>query len=97
MSINKVDYEVLTTGVTEYSKQAGLIQEALDGLIAMNVQLVDGWTNETADAFMERFTDEYKPALTNIIEAVQSLSVYINDYMQARQDDDTAGANAIRK
>lgn len=48
------------------------------------------------DAFIQRFEDEYKPALENVIEAVQSISDYIQSYMQARQDDDAAGAATVR-
>ena len=32
----------------------------------------------------------------NVIEAVQNISDYIQSYMQARQDDDAAGAAAVR-
>ena len=82
MAVNKVDYEVLTTGVSTYGNQAEAINEALNALVTMNGQLQEGWTNQTADAF--------------IIEAVQSISDYIQSYMQARQDDDAAGAAAVR-
>ena len=81
MAVNKVDYEVLTTGVSTYGNQAEAINEALNALVTMNGQLQEGWTNQTADAF---------------IEAVQSISDYIQSYMQARQDDDAAGAAAVR-
>lgn len=70
--------------------------QALNALVTMNGQLQEGWTNQTADAFIQRFEDEYKPALENVIEAVQSISDYIQSYMQARQDDDAAGAAAVR-
>lgn len=96
MAVNKVDYEVLTTGVSTYANQAEAISEALGVLIDMNGQLQEGWTNQTADAFIQRFGDEYQPALENVIEAVQSISDYIQSYMQARQDDDAAGAAAVR-
>lgn len=96
MAINKVDYEVLTTGTSVYGQQAEAISDSLKSLIAMNDQLKEGWTNLTADAFLERFEDEYRPALENVIEAVQSISDYIQSYMDARQQDDQAGANAVR-
>ena len=96
MAVNKVDYEVLATGVSTYGNQAEAINEALTALVNMNGQLQEGWTNQTADAFIQRFTDEYQPALENVIEAVQSIADYIQSYMQARQDDDAAGAAAVR-
>ncbi len=96
MAVNKVDYEVLTTGVSVYANQADALNDALNTLISMNGQLQDGWTNLTADAFIQRFEEEYKPALENVRDAVQSISDYIQSYMQARQDDDQAGAAAVR-
>lgn len=96
MAINKVDYEVLATGVSVYGSQAEALNEVLNALISMNGQLQDGWTNLTADAFIERFEEEYKPALENVREAIQGISDYIQNYMQARQDDDSAGAAAVR-
>ncbi len=96
MAINKVDYDVLATGVSTYSRQAEAITEALNALVAMNGQLQEGWTNQTSDAFIERFNDEYKPAMENVIEAVTSISDYIQKYINARQEDDEAGAAAVR-
>lgn len=48
MAVNKVDYEVLTTGVSTYGNQAEAINEALNALVTMNGQLQEGWTNQTA-------------------------------------------------
>ena len=96
MAINKVDYDVLTTGVSVYSNQAGAIDDVIKTLVNMNGQLQDGWTNKTAAASIERFESEYKPALYKVEEAVQSISDFINSYMQNRQDDDARGAAAVR-
>ena len=43
-----------------------------------------------------RLESEYKPALYKVEEAVQSISDFINSYMQNRQDDDARGAAAVR-
>ncbi len=91
-----MDYEVLQSGVGIYANQADSLQEVLTALIQMNGQLQDGWTNQTSDAFIQRFEEEYKPALENARDAIQSISDYISSYMQARQDDDAAGAAAVR-
>ena len=91
MAVNKVDYEVLTSGVSVYSNQAGALDDVINSLVQMNGQLQDGWTNQTADAFIERFENEYKPALENA-----SISDFIQNYMQNRQDDDAQGAAAVR-
>lgn len=96
MAINKVDYEVLSTGISVYGTQAGALDNVINALIQMNGQLQDGWTNMTADAFIERFEQEYKPALENARDAVQSISEFIQSYMQNRQDDDAQGAAAVR-
>ena len=96
MAINKVDYEVLESGVTVYATQAANIDDALTALINMNGQLEAGWTNQTASAFIERFNSEYKPALENVRDAVQSISDYIRQYSSNKQDEDAQGASAIR-
>lgn len=96
MAINKVDYEVLSEGITEYATQATNLNDVIDALVRMNQMLQDGWTNLTADAFIERFEGEYKPALENARDAVQSISDFIQSYMQNRQDDDAAGAASVR-
>lgn len=48
MAVNKVDYEVLTSGVSVYSNQAGALDDVINSLVQMNGQLQDGWTNQTA-------------------------------------------------
>ena len=96
MAVNKVDYEVLTSGVSVYSNQAGALDDVINSLVQMNGQLQDGWTNQTADAFIERFESEYKPALENARDAIQSIYDFIQNYMQNRQDDDAQGAAAVR-
>lgn len=95
-TVNKVDYDVLTNGVSTYKTQAEAIDSALGELKTMNEQLQEGWTNNTSDAFIEAFNDEYGPALEKVRDAVQSISDYIDSYMAARKDDDEQSANAIR-
>lgn len=47
MAINKVDYDVLTTGVSVYSNQAGAIDDVIKTLVNMNGQLrMDGQTRQ---------------------------------------------------
>ena len=75
MAVNKVDYEVLTSGVSVYSA----LDDVINSLVQMNGQLQDGWTNQTADAFIERFENEYKPALENARDAIQSISDFIQN------------------
>lgn len=96
MAVNKVDYEVLTSGVSVYANQAEALDEVIQALVKMNGELQGGWTNQTADAFIARFEDEYKPALENARDAIQSISDFIQSYMQNRQDDDAQGAAAVR-
>ena len=79
MAVNKVDYEVLTNGVSVYANQAEALDEVIQALVKMNGELQNGWTNQTADAFIERFEDEYKPALENARDAVQSISDFIQN------------------
>ena len=45
MAINKVDYDVLTTGVSVYSNQAGAIDDVIKTLVNMN-GTVTGWMDK---------------------------------------------------
>lgn len=87
---------MLESGISVYANQAGALDDVLTALVQMNGQLQEGWTNLTAEAFIERFENEYKPALENARDAIQSISDYIQNYMQNKQDDDAQGASAIR-
>ena len=73
MAVNKVDYEVLTTGVSTYGNQAEAINEALNALVTMNGQLQEGWTNQTADAFLIIFRVICKHVRMMMLQAQQLL------------------------
>ena len=47
MAVNKVDYEVLTSGVSVYANQAEALDEVIQALVKMNGELQGGWTNQT--------------------------------------------------
>lgn len=96
MAINKVDYDVLASAVKVYHAQAEALAEVLSTLTTMNDQLQDGWTNQTATAFVERFGVEHGPAIQNASEAIESISVFIQNYMDNKQADDEQGAAAVR-
>lgn len=94
--VNKVDYDVLEKGVKVYSKQAAKIEDALNVLITMNNDLQEGWTNDTSDAFIDRFQKEHKPALKSARDSIQSISDYISKYLESTQNADRENANNIR-
>lgn len=96
MAINYVDYEVLAKGNSIYSKKANDLQIILNELLSMNVELSEGWKNDTARAFVERFQNDHKVAIEKVIEALVDISDYINKYSMDRQDEDAQGAGAIR-
>ena len=95
MSINKIDYEVLTEGKSVYANQAAAIGEVLNAMQQMNSSLADGWTNQTVTAFLDRFDAEYKPAMENIRDAIQSISDYISSYSENEQARDADSASRI--
>lgn len=94
-SINKVDYNVLENAVSVYANQASAIDEVINYLVKMNSELQSGWTNQTSDAFINRFESEYKVNLQNIRDALQNISDYIKKYSANRQEEDAQGASAI--
>lgn len=95
MAINYVDYEVLAKGKTTYMNKANELEGILKDLLNMNVELSDGWKNDTARAFVQRFDGDHKPAIEKVIAALNEISEYIKTYSANRQDEDSQGANAI--
>ena len=64
-------------------------------LITKNSDLQQGWSNETARAFVERINSDHIPKLQKASEAIQEVSDYINTYLANKKDEDTQGASAI--
>lgn len=95
MAVNYIDYDVVSMGKTVYKDQAAAITGVVDAIKNMNDQLRQGWSNETARAFVERIESDHIPKLQNAAAAVQEVSDYINTYLVNKQDEDTQGANAI--
>ena len=65
MAVNFVDYDVLNEGKTLYANQAGAIDDVINAIIRMNGQLQEGWSNETARAFVQRIDSDHIPKLRN--------------------------------
>jgi len=95
MAVNYVDYEVLNTGKTVYANQAAAIMDIIDTINRMNGDLQQGWSNETARAFVERISSDHIPKLQKASEAIQEVSDYINTYLANRKSEDSQGASAI--
>ena len=94
-NVNKVDYDVLENGKSVYANQAQALDDVINALVNMNSELQASWTNQTSDAFIERFESEYKVGLQNARDAVQAISDYIAAYSAKIAEDDSASAAAI--
>ena len=97
MSVNKVDYDVLDQSKSVYSNQAGMLDEIINTLVKTNGDLQSGWTNQTSEAFINRFETDHKIALQNARDALQEISEYIAQYVANRMDEDSQGASAISR
>lgn len=95
MAVNYVDYEVLNQGKTVYANQAAAIMDIIDTINRMNADLQQGWSNDTARAFVERIGSDHIPKLQRASEAIQEVSDYINTYLANKQSEDAQGASAI--
>lgn len=95
MAVNFVDYEVLAQGKTEYANQAAAINDIIEKINRMNADLMQGWSNETAKAFVNRISSDHIPKLRQASAAIQEVSTYINNYLANKQDEDSQGAGAI--
>lgn len=96
MALNYVDYDVLNSGVTTYRNQANELRNLISALDNMNGELQNGWKNDTATAFIERFNSDHKPKLQTAADAIEEISDYIQRYLNSRQDEDSKNAGAIR-
>ena len=97
MSVNKVDYDVLEQVETVYANQAAALDDIINTLVKTNSDLQAGWTNKTAEAFINRFETDHKIALQNVRDAIQKISEYISEYAANRQDEDSQGASAVSR
>ncbi|MDD2978580.1 MAG: WXG100 family type VII secretion target [Hespellia sp.] len=95
MSVNKVDYELLSQAQSVYANQASALDEIINTLTNMNNELQGGWTNLTAEAFIQRFESDHKVALQNARDSIQEISTYIAQYSANCQDEDQQGASAV--
>ena len=95
MAVNYVDYDVLNDGKVVYANQARAIDDVITAINNMNRALQEGWSNETARAFVERINSDHIPKLRNAAAAIQEVSDYINTYLANKQSEDSQGASAI--
>lgn len=93
MAENHIDYEVATKVSEMYSSQAEVLDTMITTLKGANDELQSGVRNKTADAFIERYDSEYKLALEKARDALQSISTFLDDYVNNRmtEDEETAG------
>jgi len=96
MAINLIDYDVLAKGQQVYATKAQDLNQILSDLVKMNADLSNGWQNETARAFVERFDTDHKKAMNSLVAALEEISTYIRDYASSHQEDDSNSASRIR-
>lgn len=96
VATNKIDYDTLEQASGTYSNQAAAIADVLTKLNSMNATLVEGWQNETARAFIDRYEREHKKALEAARDSLNDISNYITKYRTNEIERDATGANSIR-
>lgn len=95
MAVKYIDYEVLAQGKTDYANQAAEILDIVKKIRNMNANLMQGWSNETARAFVDRIDHDHIPKLEQASTAIAEVSKYISDYISNQQEEDSQGASAI--
>ena len=96
MATNKIDYDVLEQASKTYSNEAAAIAEVLSKLDSVNSTLAEGWQNDTARAFIERYETEHKKALQAARDSIADIADYIARYRQAEIERDARGASSVR-
>lgn len=95
MAVNYIDYDVLHDGEKSYATQAATIRDVISSIKKMNDALMQGWSNETARAFVQRIDTDHIDKLEKASAALDEVSMYIKNYLANKQDEDTQGAGAI--
>ncbi len=95
MAVDYVDYDVLEQGKTDYANQASAISTVIASIKRMNSDLMQGWNNETARAFLDRINSDHIPKLEKASAAIQEVSDYIQAYLKDKQEYDAQGAGAV--
>lgn len=95
MAVNLVDYDVLEKGKTDYANQAQSILDIISKINSMNNELMNGWQNNTAQAFVERIKTDHIPKLQKASAALQEVSDYIKTYLSNKQQEDIQGAHGV--
>ena len=93
MAENYIDYDVVMNASKTYSSQAEALANVVQTLTSTNAEMQAGFKNETSNAFIERYESEYKVALEKAGEALQSISDFLETYVNNRiaEDEGTAG------
>lgn len=77
MATNKIDYDVLEQASKTYSNEAAAIAEVLSKLDSVNSTLAEGWQNDTARAFIERYETEHKKALQAARDSIADTQIIL--------------------
>lgn len=97
MSENRIDYDVLEQTGASYKEKA---EEMLNIVNALNTtvnEFQSGVQNETSKAFVEKYEEEYKPALNKAAEALASISDFMTTYRQKIREMDIETASGISR
>lgn len=95
MSTNLVNYEVLEQTAADYIAQAEAISDVMKKLKASNDELQNGFQNQTATAFITMYNSTHEPNLRTIVEELQDVARYLNEYAAARRDEDERNAAGL--
>lgn len=96
MSTNLINYEVVEQTAAAYTTQAEAISEVMSQLKSINETLQEGFQNQTATAFIEMYNTTHEPNLRTIVEELQDVARYLNEYASARKEEDEQNAAGLR-
>lgn len=95
MARNVVDYELLAQGKASYSQKAKDLGDILKQLERMNSNMMEGWQNETATAFVKRFESDHKKKINSLIGELEKISSYLLKYAEEIRRIDHEGAGGV--
>lgn len=81
-----VNFPVVEAAANTYKSKANEIGDMLRALNTSNTNLHEGFKNNAADRFFDRYEAEYRPAMQNVQEALEEISNFLTRYVDEHRN-----------
>lgn len=93
---NYINYDVVLECAGKFEQGAEAIAQTAADLSRCNDKLVnDGWRNDTARAYKQRYEEEHKKALQGVETAMREVATFLRNYVQNKSEGDSTEASHL--